>query len=113
MDAFIDWKKDFVGKEATLKVKEEGATRKLVTLVIDTPIEVTLDEAVMKDGEAVGYITSGGYAHIVDKSMALAYVSAEYAAAGTNLGVEILGEVYDATVQSEPLYDPNGGKMRS
>ena len=113
MDAFINWKKDFVGKDATLKVREEGATRKLVTLVIDTPIEVTLDEAVMKDGEAVGYITSGGYAHIVDKSMALAYVSAEYAAAGTNLGVEILGEVYDATVQSEPLYDPNGGKMRS
>ena len=113
MDAFINWKKDFVGKKATLKVKEEGATRQLVTLVIDTPIEVTLDEAVMKDGEAVGYITSGGYAHIVDKSMALAYVSAEYAAAGTNLGVEILGEVYDATVQSEPLYDPNGGKMRS
>ena len=113
MDVFINWKKDFVGKDATLKVKEEGATRKLVTLVIDTPIEVTLDEAVMKDGEAVGYITSGGYAHIVDKSMALAYVSAEYAAAGTNLGVEILGEVYDATVQSEPLYDPNGGKMRS
>ena len=54
-----------------------------MTLVIDTPIEVTLDEAVMKDGEAVGYITSGGYAHIVDKSMALALsVSAEYAAAG-------------------------------
>ena len=113
MDAFINWNKEFVGKEATLKIKEEGAARKLVTLVIDTPIDVTLDEAVLKDGEAVGYITSGGYAHIVDKSMALAYVSIQNAEAGAELEVEILGETYKATVQAEPLYDPVGGKMRS
>ena len=113
MDAFINWNKEFVGKEATLKIKEEGAARKLITLVIDTPIDVTLDEAVLKDGEAVGYITSGGYAHIVDKSMALAYVSIQNAEAGAELEVEILGETYKATVQAEPLYDPVGGKMRS
>ena len=113
MDAFINWNKEFVGKEASLKIKEEGAKRKLVTLVIEAPLDVTLDEAVMKDGEAVGYITSGGYAHIVDKSMALAYVGAEHAHAGAELGVEILGEVYKAYVQAEPLYDANGGKMRS
>ena len=113
MDAFINWNKEFVGKQASLQIKEEGAKRKLVTLVIDAPLDVTLDEAVMKDGEAVGYITSGGYAHIVDKSMALAYVSADHAHAGAELGVEILGEVYPAHVQAEPLYDANGGKMRS
>ena len=113
MDAFINWNKEFVGKDATLKIKEEGAARKLVTLVIDTPIDVTLDEAVLKDAEAVGYITSGGYAHIVDKSMALAYVSTQNAEAGAELEVEILGERYKATVQAQPLYDPAGGKMRS
>ena len=113
MDAFINWNKEFVGKDATLKIKEEGAARKLVTLVIDTPIDVTLDEAVLKDAEAVGYITSGGYAHIVDKSMALAYVSTQNAEAGVELEVEILGERYKATVQAQPLYDPAGGKMRS
>ena len=113
MDAFINWNKEFVGKDATLKIKEEGAARKLVTLVIDTPIDVTLDEAVLKDAEAVGYITSGGYDHIVDKSMALAYVSTQNAEAGAELEVEILGERYKATVQAQPLYDPAGGKMRS
>ena len=82
-------------------------------MVIDTPIDVTLDEAVLKDAEAVGYITSGGYAHIVDKSMALAYVSTQNAEAGAELEVEILGERYKATVQAQPLYDPAGGKMRS
>ena len=34
--------------------------RKLVTLVIDTEIDVTLDEAVLKDGEAVALTTDVG-----------------------------------------------------
>ena len=112
MDAFINWNKDFVGKTATAAFREEGVAHKLVTLVIDT-IDVTLDEAVLKDGEAVGYITSGGYGHHVGKSMAMAYVSAENAAAGTSLEVEILGEFYQSEVQGAPLYDPEGARMRS
>ena len=113
MDIFINWNKEFVGKEATLAIKEAGVARKLVTMTIDTDIDVSLDEAVMKDGEAVGYITSGGYAHHVGKSMAMAYVSTPYATAGTALQVEILGEFYDAEIQGAPLYDHNGAKMRS
>ena len=113
MDAFINWKKDFVGKDATLAFKENGVDRKLVTLTIDTPIDVTLDEAVLVDGAAVGYITSGGYAHHVGKSMAMAYVASDHAAPGTAVDVEILGEFYKAEVQGQPLYDPNGANMRS
>ena len=113
MDIFINWNKEFVGKEATLAIKEAGVARKLVTMTIDTDIDVSLDEAVMKDGEAVGYITSGGYAHHVGKSMAMAYVSTPHATAGTALQVEILGEFYDAEIQGAPLYDHNGAKMRS
>ena len=112
MDAFINWKRDFVGKEATLAFKEEGVARQLVTLTIDTDIDVTLDEAVLVDGAAVGYITSGGYAHHVGKSMAMAYVASAHAQAGTKLQVEILGEMKEAVVQGAPVYDPDGGKMR-
>ncbi len=112
MDGFINWNKEFVGKQETLKVKEEGVARKLVTLTIDTPIDVTLDEAILKDGNAVGYVSSGGYAHHVGKSMAMGYVETAHAAAGSVLDVEILGEFYPATVQGEPLYDPTGSKMR-
>ena len=113
MDAFINWKKDFVGKAATQKARDEGVARKLVTLVIDTEIDVTLDEAVLHEGAAVGYITSGGYAHRVQKSMAMAYVDAAHAEAGAKLKVEILGEMHDAEVQGAPLYDANGANMRA
>ncbi len=113
MEVFINWKKDFVGKEPTLKAREDGVARKLVTLIVDTQIDVTLDEAVMKDGAAVGYITSGGYAHRSQKSMALAYVASEHAAPGTKLQVEILGMLCDAEVLGGPLYDANGANMRA
>jgi len=113
MDVFINWNKDFVGKEATARFRDEGVERKLVTLTVDTPMDVTLDEAVLVNDAAVGYITSGGYAHHVGKSMAMAYVASEHAAAGTMVNVEIMGEIYPAEVQGAPLYDPNGGRMRS
>ncbi|MDG1935286.1 MAG: FAD-dependent oxidoreductase [Paracoccaceae bacterium] len=113
MDVLIKWNKDFVGKDATLKFKEEGVARKLVTLIVDTDIDVTHDEAVLKDGNAVGYVTSGGYSHRSKKSMALAYVSIDSTAAGTKLEVEILGEMYEAEVIAGPIYDPDGINMRS
>ena len=113
MDVFINWNKDFVGKAATLEFRNAGVERRLVTLTIDTPIDVTLDEAIMKDGAAIGYISSGGYAHHVGKSMAMGYVATEFAAAGTAVEVEILGECYAAEIQGAPLYDPDGSRMRS
>ena len=114
MDVFINWKKDFVGKEATLKALNEGVSQKLVTMVIDTNgIDVAHDEAILKDGVPVGYVSSGGYAHHVGKSMAMGYVAAEFAAAGTTLQVEILGNFYDAEVLAGPIYDGNGVNMRS
>jgi dimethylglycine dehydrogenase len=113
MDAFINWKKDFVGKEATLKFREDGVKQKLITLTIDVDgIDVSNDEAILKDGKAVGYVSSGGYGHRVGKSMAMGYVATEHAAPGTELEVEILGNFYKAIVLDGPAYDPEGGLMR-
>ena len=66
----------------------------------------------MKDGKCVGYITSGGYAHHVKKSMAMGYVPTNLAKEGSEIIVEINGELYKANVQSKALYDPSGEKMR-
>ena len=114
LDFFINWDKKFIGKEEALKEKKNGTKKKLVTMTIETKdIDVTLDEAIMKDGKCVGYITSGGYAHHVKKSMAMGYVPNDLAMNGTELNVEINGNFYKAKVQSKPLYDPRGTKMRS
>jgi dimethylglycine dehydrogenase len=114
LSAFINWKKDFVGKVATQKIKAASADRKLVTMIVDVAgIDVSINEAILKDGKAVGYVSSGGYAHHAGKSMAMGYVSVEVADAGAKLQVEILGEIYDAQVLGSPIYDANGANMRA
>ena len=114
MDVFINWKKDFVGKDATKAIRDAGAKQKLVTMTIDVDgIDVSNDEAILKDGEAVGYVSSGGFAHRAKKSMAMGYVTSEHAIAGTKLQVEILGTFYDAEVLGAPIYDANGANMRA
>jgi len=75
-------------------------------------IDVCNDEAILKDGECVGYVTSGGYAHHVQQSMALGYVPIDHAVDGTVLEVEINGEMCPAKVVAQPLYDPAGESMR-
>ena len=118
LDAFIDWNKDFIGRSAAEAERSEGAKRKLVTLMIDAPeidgegIDVSSDEAIIKDREAIGYVSSGGYAHHLKKSMAMGYVPSDLARGGERFSVEILGELFPAEVLAAPLYDPNGGRMR-
>ncbi len=113
LDAFIDWNKDFIGKKAAEREKRNGTKQILVTLTIESEeIDVSNDEAILKNGEPIGYVSSGGYAHYVKKSVGLGYVPTEHSKPGTKLQVEILGEMYDAEVQDKPLYDPDGSRMR-
>ena len=113
LDAFINWDKDFIGKQAAVNERDTGPTIKLVAMTIDTDdIDVSNDEAILKDGECIGYVTSGGYAHHLQQSMALGYVPSDLAHAGTSLEVEINGEMFAASIIDEALYNPGGSKMR-
>ncbi len=114
LDAFIDWNKDFIGKDAALAESASGPKKKLVTMVVETDdIDVSNDEAIIKDGKAIGYVSSGGYAHHVGRSVALGYVPAKLANTGTSVEVEIMGERYPAQLLDAPLYDADGGRMRA
>jgi dimethylglycine dehydrogenase len=57
-------------------------------------------------------VTSGGYAHHVAQSLALAYVPAELAGAREGFAVELLGDRRPAELAPAPLFDPEGRRMR-
>ena len=69
------------------------------------------------DGEwsVVGWVTSGGYAHHVGKSMAQCYVPAELAGDESEglFEIEILGHRRPARINVDPPFDPAGEKMRA
>ncbi|RWO87414.1 FAD-dependent oxidoreductase [Mesorhizobium sp.] len=67
------------------------------------------------DWRVVGWVTSGGYAHYVQESMAQGYVPAALAgdeSAGL-FEIEILGSRRPARINVEPPFDPSGEKMRA
>ncbi|RST84309.1 FAD-dependent oxidoreductase [Aquibium carbonis] len=70
----------------------------------------------IRDGEwrVVGWVTSGGYAHYIDKSMAQGYVPAALSTDEREglFEIEILGRRCPARINVEPLFDPSGEKMR-
>ncbi len=74
--------------------------------------DVWADEPIWRDGEVVGFVTSGGYAHYVDKSIALGFAPVETIEDGAAFEIEILGEMRPARLITEPLFDPQGQRMR-
>jgi dimethylglycine dehydrogenase len=115
LDRFVDFgKTDFNGRAAALAERAAGAGRRFVVMEVEsTDVEVVGYESIMKDGTAVGYVTSGAYGHWVGKSLAAGYVPTALARDGEHFEIDILGEMRSATVRLEPLYDPHGLKLRS
>ncbi|WP_159586024.1 GcvT family protein [Chelativorans xinjiangense] len=70
----------------------------------------------IEDGEwrVVGWVTSGGYAHFVEKSMAQGYLPAELAEDESEglFEIEILGQRRPARINLLPPFDPEGERMR-
>jgi len=105
---------DFIGREALVAAKEAGARKRLACLVIDDPRSVALgNEPVRVGGEIVGRVTSGGYGFAVERSIAYAYLPPALAEAGQAAEVEIFGEWVACTVSAEPLFDPEGSRVKA
>lgn len=115
LDRFTSYGKnsDFIGKAAALKERADGPARKLCTFVVEADdADVHGDEPISHDGKIVGFVTSGGYAHWAEKSVAIGFVPVELIADGLAVEIEILGEMRKATLYTAPLFDPDGARMR-
>jgi glycine cleavage system aminomethyltransferase T/glycine/D-amino acid oxidase-like deaminating enzyme len=105
---------DFLGREALVAAKAAGRRKLLRCLVLDDPRSVCLaNEPVRVAGEIVGRVTSGGYGFAVEQSIAFAYLPPDRAALGTRGEVEVFGEWVGFEITREPLWDPDGARIRS
>ena len=113
LDQHVNMNKgDFVGRAAVLRYltpKEQ-----FITLTVDAgDCAVWGDEAIFLNNEPVGYVTSGGFGPECESHLALGYVDVSAYQAGGQYGVEILGKICDAQLQTEPVYDASGSRMRA
>ncbi len=116
MSRFVRYKKnsDFIGKQAAITEKLNGATRQLYTFIVDaSDADVAGYEPIWYSSEVVGFVTSGGYAHYAEKSIAFGLIPIHLAKDDLEFQIEILGEMRNAKTYSTPLFDADSSYVRS
>ncbi len=108
LSRFLRYEKesDFIGKQAALEERTRGASRQLCNFRVDAiDADVWGDEPIWHDDQVVGFVTSGGYAHFCEQSVAFGFLPSELVAEGQCVEIEILGERVPATMYMQPLLD--------
>lgn len=108
-------KGDFIGREALLKKKQEGITRKLCTLVLVDADEFTQiygGEAIYHEGKVLTRVRSGGYGFTVKKNILYAYLPVDLAKQGNRFTIDLIEGRRAAEVTSPVLFDAKGERLR-
>ena len=111
----------FLGREAVEAARAAGPRRRLVSVVLnDAEPMLWGGELVLRDGVAVGQVTSAALATTTGTGVALAYVwrpdgepvDREFVEAG-DYAVNVGGAVVSASVGLRAPYDPTGERIKS
>jgi 4-methylaminobutanoate oxidase (formaldehyde-forming) len=113
-----DFGRPFLGREALVGQRGKPLARRLAIFTVSDPAVVLLGrETIIRDGKAVGWLSSGGYGYTVGGNIGLGYVrdeagvSDEFLASG-DYRLEVARQEVPATFHARPLYDPAGLRIR-
>ena len=111
-------KSDFIGRDAVLRKREEGLQARLLQFRLkDKEPLLYHNEPIIRDGEIVGYLTSGSYGHTLGAAVGLGYVPCPGETAKQVLAsryeIEVAGAHVEAAVSLRPMYDPAGERIRA
>lgn len=104
LDWCVDLEKDFIGADAMRSAQKAGPRRRLVGLELDGKRIARQGATVLLGGKPIGEVTSGTFGPTVQKSIAMAYIDSEHAAAGTSVRVQIREHEAEAIVCKVPFY---------
>ncbi len=98
-------KDDFIGKEALLKVKEDGVSRKLVGFIVANLRAIPrLGYDIVDDGGSkIGFVTGGTRSVTLNKNIGMGYVPVEMAEEGTKIYIQVRNKQAQATVVKPPF----------
>ena len=110
LEAGLGWitklnKGDFIGRDALVKVKQNGVRRKLIGFEMTGRAFPRHGYTIWADGEKIGYVTSGTMSPMLQKSIGMGYVDIGHAKIGTPIDIEIRNANQPATVVKTPFYN--------
>jgi len=111
-------KPDFIGRDAVLRKKDEGLQTRLVQFQLSDPEPLLYhNEPILRDGEIVGYLSSGAYGHHLGAAIGMGYVPCTGETAdqllGSSFEIDVCGTRVAARASLKPLYDPTSERVRT
>lgn len=118
MERSLRFDHEFIGRAAVEAERDGGGpARRLVMFRVevdpDAPADCIGDEPVWRGGEVIGWVTSGGYAHYSQASLAWGYIPTGQVDSAADYEIEIIGRRRPARLQLQPILDPEGIRMRA
>ena len=109
-DAFIKFDKgDFIGRDALLRLRDQGAPTAWVGLTLAGDSPAPDFTPVMLDGKGIGHITYSDHGYSVGAVLASAHIARDFAVEGQM--VTVLGQ--PATIARNAFFDAQGQRLRS
>ncbi|SEV89697.1 4-methylaminobutanoate oxidase (formaldehyde-forming) [Aliiroseovarius sediminilitoris] len=111
-------KPDFIGRDAVLAKKDEGLSQRLVQFKLTDPDHLLYhNEPLIRDGEIVGYLSSGGYGHHLGAAIGMGYVPCKGETVADVLAssyeIDVAGTRVKAEASLKPMYDPKSERVRA
>jgi 4-methylaminobutanoate oxidase (formaldehyde-forming) len=111
-------KPDFIGRDAVLRKKDEGLSSRLVQFRLTDPEPLLYhNEPVVRDGEIVGYLSSGAYGHTLGGAVGMGYVPCKGESAADILAsryeIDVAGTRVKAEASLKPMYDPKSERVKA
>ncbi|AVA21319.1 glycine-cleavage system T/FAD dependent oxidoreductase domain-containing protein [Rhizobium sp. NXC24] len=111
---------EFIGREAFLQQKAGGVSKKrMISFLLEDPDPLLFhNEPILMNGKAVGYLTSGNYAHHLGAAIGMGYVSADEPLtadllAKSQFAIQVNGKAQPAKASLKPFFDPTSARMRA
>jgi glycine cleavage system T protein len=110
---------DFLGRDAVLRKREAGLTRRFLQFRLTDPEPLLFHtEPILREGAVVGYLTSGGYGHTLGAAVGLGYVPCDPKATPADIlagpfEIEVAGRRIGTLASLKPMYDPDGVRIRA
>lgn len=102
--AFVDFKKDFIGKEPLLKRKAEGTEQKLAGFVLVDKGAPKSGGSIFSENREIGIVTSGCQSPHLRAGIGLGYVTSRYAQPGQEIEIEVKDREIAAKIVELPFY---------
>ena len=111
-------KPDFIGRDAVLAKRETGLDQRLVQFKLTDPEPLLYhNEPILRDGEVVGFLSSGGYGHHLGAAIGMGYVPCKGEKVADMLAstyeIDLMGTRVRAEAQTKPFYDPAGERAKA